>query len=1089
MASAIDNLKQKQYNAIIHSKEYKVLLNEMSRRIITKSSVAPNEATVESYFDCEFFAFFREVFSPLGFEYNPIKEASIATKRHVTKGRADTLVGALVVEFKQPSTLANLELQTKAINQVINYLEGLELESELVGFVTDGKKGCFVIRSESGCSHESFSKLNAEQLDRLIQLIIQLKLTALTSANLVNDFCHPPENSGIAFKLVKELYNTLKYNITPKTKMLFDEWKELFNLSHDDVSQQQAIIDRKRSLESLLCERFSGNDEEYTALFALQTAYVIIIKIIAYRIISIVRYNASFIDFEVLASTEETALRQQLVTLEDGAIFRGYGITNLLEGDFFSWYSSAEQWNSNIASSISEIFIILCRYANKSVLNSDRKSADFFKELYQHMMPPAVRHSLGEYYTKQWIAKQVFDNAFSMIKKTDWRGLDPCCGSGTFITVMIDKILEETSNKDNHDRLKEVLSRVAGIDLNPVAVLTARVNYFINIAHLMTSQEELEIPVYLGDSSYVPKKCVYDNVNCLEYTINTLVKPIDIIIPCSMVKNTSEFSKVMTSIELNIRALDESSVYSKLEALVNCSDLTEKIKEQIHLLSSTLVDLERRDWDGIWARIITNYLTTANLGKYDVIVGNPPWVDWKNLPSGYRDRIKGLCISRQLFSGDRVTGGINLNICALITNVVAENWLSNAGILGFLMPEPLLFQQSYEGFRNLFLSNGTKLYFKKITNWTEAGNPFKPVTQKFLTFYISKSFSDYKNGIDVDWLILKNRKTYDNKEKLNISEYFDFQKGIAATCHETKNYFSYISSREQLYDFMSIAGDSYYIGREGIEFYPQEMTIFRISGLPNTQLCTSLRNIQVKKSKYKVPQSIELLETEFLHPLIKGVDVTPFHIEEPELIVPFPYDKRNTRLPIAFNELAKRAPRLAAFYQRFKDLILAQTSYNERIIGKTGEFYSLARVGAYSFAKNHVVFRDNTKWGAAVISDIETPWGGLRHPLFQNHCVSICEDLEGNYITEDEAHFICGIMNAPVTSEYILTSSDSRSFPIRPRIFIPKYDSTNKLHLRIVELSKTAHLYHSDSEKMKKILGELNSVYLQLVRKKISRRT
>ena len=1082
MPSIIDNLKKQQYNAIIHSKEYKTLLNEMSRRIISQSSAAPNEATVESYFDCELFAFFREVFSPLGFEYNPTKEAAIATRRHVTKGRADTLVGALVIEFKQPSTLANSELQAKAIAQVSEYLEGLELESELVGFVTDGTKGCFVIRSESGYSHEAFSKLNADQLDRLIHLIIQLKLTALTSANLVNDFCHPPKNNGIAFNLVKSLYSTLLHNITPKTQMLFDEWKELFNLSHDDVSQQQAIIDRKRSLEAVLGERFSGNDEEYTALFALQTAYVIIIKIIAYRIISIVRYNASFIDFESLATTDESALRQQLVALEDGAVFRRYGITNLLEGDFFSWYSSTEQWNAEIANSISQIFVILCRYADKSVLNSDQKSADFFKDLYQHMMPSAVRHSLGEYYTKQWIAKQVFDNAFSMIKGNEWRGLDPCCGSGTFITVMIDKVLEETSTKDNHDRLKEVLSRVSGIDLNPVAVLTARVNYFINIAHLMTTQEELEIPIYLGDSSYVPKKCLYDNVDCLEYTINTLVKPINIIIPCSMVSDTSEFSRVMTSIELNIRALDETTTYNKLEALVDPKDLTDKTKAQIHLLSSTLVDLERRDWDGIWARIITNYLTTANLGKFDIIVGNPPWVDWKSLPSGYRDRIKGLCISRQLFSGDRVTGGINLNICALITNVVAENWLSNDGVLGFLMPEPLLFQQSYEGFRNLFLSDGTRLYFRKITNWTKAGNPFKPVTQKFLTFYMSKSFYDYKKGVDVDWLILKDHKNYDNKEIIDLTEYFDIFPGIAATCHETKNYFSYVRSRKQLSDFMSIAGDSYYLGREGIEFYPQEMTIFRVSGLPNTPTCTSLRNIQVKKSKYKVPQSVELLETEFLHPLIKGVDITPFHIDNSGLIVPFPYDERDTRLPIAFDELARVAPNLAAFYQRFKDLILAQTSYNERIIGRAGEFYSLARVGAYSFAKNYVVFRDNTKWGAAVISDVDTFWGGKRHPLFQNHCVSICEDSDGNYITEDEAHFICGIMNAPVTFEYVLRSSDSRSFPIRPRIYIPKYEPTNSLHSRVVELSKKAHNSYNDSETMSVIARELNAVYLQIAK-------
>ncbi|MBO6309949.1 MAG: hypothetical protein J6N70_14200, partial [Oribacterium sp.] len=56
-------------------------------------------------------------------------------------------------------------------------------------------------------------------------------------------------------------------------------------------------------------------------------------------------------------------------------------------------------------------------------------------------------------------------------------------------------------------------------------------------------------------------------------------------------------------------------------------------------------------------------------------------------------------------------------------------------------------------------------------------------------------------------------------------------------------------------------------------------------------------------------------------------------------------------------------PKLAKYYQDNKQLILDQTGYNERIIGKDdAEFYALARVGEYSYAKNYVVFRDNTKW-------------------------------------------------------------------------------------------------------------------------------
>lgn len=1080
----ISAIKDKQYTTIIHSKEYHQLLEGMSRRIVNKSKIAPNEATIEGYFDNELFTFYRQIFEPLGFEYNPVKEASITTKRHVTRGRADSAIGALVVEFKQPSTLKNANMQNKAIKQVSDYLLGLSPDLGSVGFVTDGTKGCFVMRKEEKIYPEHFSDLSSSQLDRFIQYAIRLNLKALNSKNLVDSFCNSPENDGIAFQLVKVLYQNLSDFMIPKTKMLYNEWKELFRLAHDtqsDSSKQQAIINRKQSLESLLEVTLDGNNEEYCALFALQTAYAIIVKIVAYRIVSIVRYKSSFIDFERLVGIESEAMRQHLSSLEEGAVFRDYGITNLLEGDFFSWYTSKGQWTDAIAKKLSDVFRMLNMYSDKAVLNTGSGSSDFFKELYQGMIPSAVRHSLGEYYTKQWLASQVVKDALEQVNISNWRGLDPCCGSGTFLTVMIDKVLEETKEKSRNEQLHEVLSRVKGIDLNPVASLTARVNYFINIAHLLDDNEEIEIPVYLGDASYVPQKCKYDGIDCLEYTISTLLNPIEILLPVSMVQNLFEFSRAMTDIELYIKALDENSVYERLKGLVAPRDLSDKIVEKLKEFSIELVELERHHWNGIWARIVTNYLATANLGKFDIIVGNPPWVDWKNLPSGYRDRIKSLCISRKLFSGDRVTGGINLNICALISNVAAENWLDENGVLGFLMPEPLIFQPSYEGFRKFYLTDDSRLYFQKFTNWNRAGYPFKPVTQKFLTFYLSKRERDYRKGIDVAEYILNKGESIDDCEELVLDDHFTIKNSIVATCHDSKNMFSYVESRQQLKNFMSIAGQSYYKGREGIEFYPQEMTIFVESGLPSTRTCTSLTNIQVKKSKYHVPKTVELLETEFLHPLIKGVDISPFHVDISGYIVPFPYDERDMRLPIAFMELSRRAPKLASFYQKYKELILAQTQYNERIIGKKGEFYSLARVGTYSFADCYVVFRDNTKWGAAVVETIDTKWGGMKRPQFQNHAVSICEDGEGNYINPDEAHFICGIMNTPVAFEYVQKSSDARSYPIRPRIYIPKYDKSNKIHQRISKLSREAHAVFDNIQEIQRIMEELNDLYLSVV--------
>lgn len=1076
------------YTSIIKSRQYSTALKEMAGRIIAASKKAPNEATIESRFDCELFAFFREHFGPLGFEYNPIKEKSIATCRHVAReasGRADTAISTLVIEFKQPAALAGEEQKNKAINQISDYLIGLSRlndEEMFEGFVTDGIKGCFITYSGGKITKEKFMDLDEWALDRIIQNILSLKLIAFNAENLVDSFCNPPLNDGIAFRLVEILFKILRGKMCTKTEMLFYEWKELFNLAHDDTSKQQAIIDRKKSLEKLLGVELADTEDEYLALFALQTAYAIVIKVIAYKLISQIRFDESLISFDRSMQMESEQLRVQFSRLENGAIFREYGMTNLLEGDFFSWYCVEKQWNKDLAEIIKKIFEILCRYSEKAVLNNTKRSQDFFKQLYEAMVPGAVRHSLGEYYTKKWLARNVVEEAIDLANVKEWKGLDPCCGSGTFLNVMIDKILDEKKKETKEEKLEEILQRVKGIDLNPIAVLTARVNYFINISHLMTTNRPIDIPVYLGDASYVPKEIEYGGVNCLDYVITTKMNPIEITLPKSVVQDTSQFAQKMILVETQVKNRNVDAIEDIFKTLISKDDLTPQILVKIAQLSKSLVELEEKEWNGIWARILSNYLTTANMGKFDIIVGNPPWVDWKSLPSGYRERIKSLCISRKLFSGDRLTGGINLNICALIANVSANNWLSKKGILGFLMPEPLVYQQSYEGFRRFYLEDGSRMYFCKFTNWTKAGNPFKPVTQKFLSFFLTREVVDYKEGVETDWYVKKNNKNVDRLEELDIEEFFDHSVKYLACCHKKKNFFSSVESKEALSRFGGIGGKSYYIGREGIEFYPQELMVFKKSDLPGIEGCTCLRNIQNRKSKYRVHEFDVLLETEYLHPMIKGKDISPFHVEWNNYIVPFPYESSNPKVPIKMNILAEKAPRLAKYYQENKNLILEQTGYNEKIIGReNAEFYALARVGGYSYAKNYVVFRDNTKWAAAVISEVNTDWGGLKRPLFQNHAVSICEDIEGNYISLDEAYFICGIMNTKIVYEYMMQSSDSRSFPIRPRIYIPKYDPQNIIHVEIADLCKIMHKKYNDAQIIEENQKKVEEYYIKLI--------
>lgn len=1074
---------QSHYMAILRSFQYKNSLDKMANRIANCARIAPNEATIESKFDNELFSFFREQFGLLGFEFNPIKEKSLDTDRTVIKGRADSAISSFIMEYKQPSTLHSKKSKDEAVEQIGGYLKSVYTGALCRGFITDGTKGCFVAYDGNNVSSEPFYELTGETLDTIIRIILEVQLIEINPKTLVRRLCNPPVNDGDAFRLSKALYKSMKGKPISKTLMLFEEWKKLFNLAHDDISKQQAIVDRKKSLENIFHESFENNDNEYKALFCLQTAYAIIVKSIAFKVISQVRFKASLIEFHELMNCNSETLRLRLMDIEDGSIFIKYGILNLLEGDFFSWYTNSEQWDNDIYVAVSKLYATLSKFSGSPAFTVTRKCQDFFKELYVGMIPAAVRHSLGEYYTKKWLAKNVVDEVYHCLSN-GWKGLDPCCGSGTFLTVMIEYVIREDKGKNHKEILDDVLSRVKGIDINPIAVLTARVNYFINISYLLDEEENIELPVFLGDSSYVPQIAFQDGKKCIKYEISTIKQPIHILVPLSMVNNSLLFSRTMSEIETDIKALNRDSVYRKLINLCDPNDLTQYISANLKSLATQLVDLEKKKWNGVWARILTNFLNTANLEKFDLVVGNPPWVDWKSLPSGYRDKIKSLCISRKLFSGDSHTGGINLNICALITNVVAQNWLSHKGYLAFLMPEPLIFQQSYEGFRNLYVGDGEKMYFNLFVNWNKAGHPFAPVQQKFLTYYMSYHKTDYSKGVLTKFYIKKVRNKIDEKEELNFEDTFREEDWVLGTCNKNRNFFTYAKTSDDLANYLKVGKENgTYIGREGIEFYPQELLVFkRYSRLPDSKTCIAVINIQNPKSKYKILQSPQLLEKRILRPMIKGVDITPFHVGYKGLIVPFPYKKENPQVPMKIGELTSIAPNLAKYYLDNKSVLDAQTGYSNKIIGKKDAgFYALARVGAYSFADNYVIMRDNSSWCAAVVTKVDTSWGGLVSPVFQNHAISICENKNGGYITYDEAHYICGILNSPIVYRYMMYSTDTRSFPIRPRINIPQYDPNNKKHVRISELSKLAHKLYDNERVIKKILLEINDLYLNII--------
>ncbi|GFP34738.1 hypothetical protein HKBW3S43_00530, partial [Candidatus Hakubella thermalkaliphila] len=249
--------------------------------------------------------------------------------------------------------------------------------------------------------------------------------------------------------------------------------------------------------------------EPFRLFFSIHTYYATFIKLLALQIVHYYAMPKLGTDLRQAAAFKSEQLKAYLQRMEQGGIFRELGIANLLEGDFFGWY--LDIWDEAIYQALKEIVASLANYSLVTLDVDPEQTRDLLKKLYQNLMPRALRHNLGEYYTPDWLAERLLD----MLEAGRFKGdpnrrlLDPACGSGTFLVIAIRRIRQYASKKmlPESEVLEKILANVVGFDLNPLAVISARTNYLLALGDLLQHRKgEINIPVYLCDSIMTPSE-------------------------------------------------------------------------------------------------------------------------------------------------------------------------------------------------------------------------------------------------------------------------------------------------------------------------------------------------------------------------------------------------------------------------------------------------------------------------------------------------------------------------------------------------------------------------------------------------------
>lgn len=1081
--------------------EYWVHIEDIKTFIMKDAMVAKTEAQTAEAFQKQLYYYIRlHTGVELDFKpETPIKgglthDFGVLKSRTSGRGRLDAVVNNLIIEYKKHSKLDKINDQKTATNQVIDYLNSLYLTESVKynAILTDGIKISYFGFNGEKVESTAFKNIESKDIDRIIRAILTNNCKKFIPENILKDFAVNSQTDSLSKTLAIELFRKINKSPTDKTLMLFSEWESLMHLSYDDNGKGNDIEKRRTDLSLIFRDNINTPSLEYKALFALQTAYAIIVKLIACKVIDKLDYGTSTKTYSDLTKITATDLQVFLEKLEDGYVYRSSNIINLLEGDFFSWYSTKEQWDATLWKIMIDIISCIDEYSAFS-FEIVYEPVDIFKDLYMSIMPKSVRHSMGEYFTPAWLSDYVVEEGLKLQNNKNWKAIDPCCGSGTFIMSLIKNIVGDinllTLSESQKEEIKNrVLNSVFGIDINPLSVLSARVGYYLALRPF-GNVENIEIPVYLGDSAITPTRESVDGIDCYKYSVVNNKKSFDVVLPVRFV-NLKDFGKIMSSLQSAVKT-DNSQILFE----IICGNLSNEEKKSSQLLvllksmSDDLVELHKNNWDGIWIRIATNFMLIARLSKFDLIVGNPPWVKWEHLPSKYAEKIKELCNIRHIFSTRGRFGGTQLNICALIANVVATNWLNDNGILAFLMPDSIMSQNSYEEFRLFYTDyeNNKRLYLQKIDKWEKPLRPFTSegvvVSQGFNTYYYSNKVVDYKKGIDV--ITITRDKSITDTAINQISKYKDAKKYLifglkkAAQMSDKSSAFSYLSD---VYDFSKIIGPSFYEYRTGVEFTPQEL--YMLVGIKDSAKKGNFifENKKFKRSKYIVddmPLGGWDLPTEHIYPIVTGPSLTPFGCNMENEYCILPYIENKTDAPISVSDMISSNGELFDYLLNHQNLIDSQ-SKKSKDMHRGDEFYALSKIGPYTFSKYVVAARDNTKFCASVIEPIYTLWGEKKQRICVKHTMIIGRDNQGKTLSKDAAYFVCGILNCDIVIEYMQNTFKSNGYSLKKsHFYLPLFDKNNDLHKKIVSLSKKASK-SSEADKITKIQSELSDLYLQL---------
>lgn len=1012
------------------------------------------------------------------------------------RARRDSSYNNVIIEFKGPGLFKGSETSLKFIEategRLLKYIQRLASEQGLdekdyIGIVIDGDHVGFAQVQNDNIIPLPLMPFSTITFQMVVDALRANFRRAITSDNLAEDFGHL---STTGQEIMQELSNALADALDKpgnrKIKMLFEEWATLYGQAADLSIQQ------RKKINGSLGFNFDGpaHIDLPAKLFVTHTFHSLLMKLIAAEIVAAhgMASSTSLIHELLAIDSDEALIAALRIDVENGGFFNAVGLHGFVEEAIFSWYidaASKKTIRTSLSLAIRTLLAQLSVYRFDTIKKTGR-SRDVLRDFYQDLVPEELRKSLGEFYTPDWLVEHsVAKLGYSEDKWLVARLLDPTCGSGSFLLEAIEQKRRAalTAGWAVERTVDMLTTTVWGFDLNPLAVQSSRVNFLIAIADLLQQckGKDVEIPVLLADAVYSPAPPPDGDQKVIEYSIGSEQANLQVVLPAELARDRILLDQVFQMMGTEVENDTEYSTVTK--ALVKSGVLTKtQANEWQNYLKETydqVLALHRKNWNGIWFRIVRNFFWSATAGQFDAIVGNPPWVRWSNLPETYRHRAKPTCEKYAIFSDTKFHGGNELDISAIITYTTADKWLLEGGRLVFVITQTVFQSPSSQGFRRFRINAMERLVplsvddMKEIKPFPDAANRtavamFTKTVQGATTYPLdyrvwlgklkTDNFGNLKRGRGgqpqrlkaIDPRLLR-------PDVLGLVEVIQMEANPVSDTMEGAPWA--VMKPGHFAACKPLFGASTWVnGRKGITTDLNGIYFVEVIDSNAAENIVKVRTRpQEGKTVLGKPRDF-WVEAQSLYPLAKGAgDLHPCYFLSENNLYAFVPNKGIDRASLdaaAANYSTCINPKTFKFFNAYKGFLEARSTFRTRMKG--APFFSIYNVGHYTFAPYKVIWAEMTgNFSAAVVVSGAVPGYGPR-VYVPDHKLYFADFQE-----PEPAYFLCGLLHSEIVKEMIEAHNVATNMgDIFKHISLPEFAPANSAHLALAKLVKQAHGEH-----------------------------